>query len=327
MKWSIITPIINDQPHIWFATHANLEHIRHDYPPEEYEFIVVDNGSREENLRLLRRLMGTHDRNGIPVKVPKGLPKHHQRKLIEIPHQLHSKPAMNVGAYKAEGEYLAFFDSHAFGDRCFFKTAADFLDNHPEVAILHTPISWSGFWTSPKVRGHQYKLKLDNNFWGVWRAARLSEEPYPIGASGWAGVVVRKDDYMEMKGFPSMLRQYGGGEPYMDLLAWMFGKEVWLHPQLHCYHFSLCRSRDYPRSSSTFFRNVILVSYVCGGEKYSKPLLEKALEEHPNMKVRYHMLYREALKYGKLRRRFVEKNAKYTLDEVIEIFKERNIFH
>ena len=325
-KWSVISPHINDYPHLWFCTHANLEHIRHDYKPGEFEFIVVDNGSRDEVLRLVRRLMGTRNRLGKEQPIP-GLPKKYPRKFIEIPHQLHSKPAMNIAAYLAEGEYLAFFDSHAFGDRDFFKTAADFLDDNPNVAVLHSPISWSGWHTSPNVRGHQYKLKLEDRFWGAWRAHRKSENPYPIGASGNTGMVIRRDAYYHMKGFPSMLRQYGGGEPYIDILTWMFGYEVYVHPQMHCYHFALARSRDYARSWMTFFRNVCLSAYICGGEKYSKPLLNNALEDHPDRKIKYIMLYNEALKFGRLRRKFVKENAKYTLDEVQELWKEQNIFH
>ena len=127
--------------------------------------------------------------------------------------------------------------------------------------------------------------------------------------------------------FPSMLRHYGGGEPYLDFMAWMFGYKVYLHPHLHCYHFALCRGRDYHRDSGTFFRNIILASYICSGEEYPRILLKQAIEKHPHLKKNYLRLYGEALKYGRFRRQFVAKNAKYSLNQILDKFKKEGIFH
>ena len=324
-KWSIIIPHCNDYPHIWFTVQTMLEMLRHSFFMNA-EIIVVENGSSGEDLRLVRRLMGATDNNDKPRKTPlPGPPKMFARKYIEIPHQLHSKPAINLGAWASEGEYLAFFDSHSGCSRDFFEVATKFMDDNPNVAILHSPIVWSGF--HPYRRGRQYKLHLKDRFWGGWRAEKLSDEPYPVAASGNTGMVMRRDAFMRMKGFPSMLRQYGGGEPYIDLLAWMFGYEVYSHPDLLTYHFSLCRSRRYDRNWMTFFRNVCLAAYICGGEKYSKPLLDRAVESQPKRRLKYKLLYLEALKYGKIRRGYVEKNAEYTLDGVFKLFDEREIFY
>lgn len=310
--WSVIIPHINDTPHIWFTVHNMIEELRHEFW-NQAEIIVIDNGSKPEPLRLLRRMMGDRNIKGFA------------HKLVVVNKQLHSKPALNIGAWMARGKYLAFFDSHCLCSRKFFEESKKFMDANPNVAILHSPISWYGY--NPKEKGYQYKLHLDDRFWGGWRNHKVRNRPYPVAASGNTGMIVRKDFYLKVKGFPSMLRYYGGGEPYLDLLAWMFGYEAYLHPDLHCYHFAMCRARDYKRDSGIFFRNICLAAFICGGEKYSKPLLNQHVQRHPHLEKRYRELYAEALKFGSLRRRFVEENAKYTLDEALQLFKDRKIFH
>lgn len=303
---------INEPTQLWFTIHNMIEELRHSYW-KNAEIIVVDNGSKPEELRLIKRMM--NDRNI----------KNFGHKLICVPKQLHSKPAINIGAWKAKGEYLTFFDCHCLCSRHFFERTAEFLDRNPDVAILHSPISWYGW--NPREKGYQYKLHLEDRFWGGWRNKKVSHIPYPIATTGVIGMTVRRKFFMEVKGYPSMLRHYGGGEPYLDFIAWMFGHKVYLHPDLHTYHFALCRGRDYHRDSGTFFRNIVLCAYICSGEEYPQILLKKAIEKCPRLEKNYRKLYAEALKYGRLRRQFVVKNAKMTLNQILEKFKRENIFH
>jgi len=330
--WSIIIPHINDYPEVFFTVFDKVERLRDDYYMD-FEVIVVENGSRQPDLRLVRRLMGAYDKNGNPVSEKSeyywGPPRRFPHRLIEIPHQLHSKPAINVGAYKAKGKYLGIFDSHTLINRGFFKKAEQVFDDHPECAIVHCPISWS-CW-NPHRRAYQYRLQLDGKFWATFNATKLRDEPYPIAAMGNCAMAIRRDAFLHMRGFPPMLRQYGGGEPYIDLLAWMFGYEVYLHPDMHVYHYSLTPTRGYDRNWMTFFRNVCLSGYIIDGEKRARMLLEQNLEkdvkEHPDWRPIYIQLFEEALNFGRMRRRYVEKNAIYTLDEVLKKFEREKIFY
>jgi hypothetical protein len=349
MKFSVVIPHSQDYPHVWFS--AQDKFLRLDeYDINDYEVIIVENGSVGEHLRLVRRLGGKKGDN------PKEwhsrgdswmAPKRRNLRYIEVekvlyhtresrPTQLHSKPACNMGAWKAKGKYLVFCDSHVLFNDKWFHMADAYLEDHPEVTVLHTSLSWHNRFPVTGRRGYQYKLTFDQNggdIWGVWNSHKVSDEPYPIAASGWGACVVRRDAYVnKYRGFPSMLRSYGAGEPYMDILAWMMGDEVHLHPDMHTVHFNLCRSRGYYQGGAIIMnRNKMLVTYILGGDKWLDAAYEKvtsgAKNKHPDWIPKYKENYNLAKKWGKFRRRHIEKNAVYTLEEALEMFDDKDIFH
>jgi hypothetical protein len=77
----------------------------------------------------------------------------------------------------------------------------------------------------------------------------------------------------------------------------------------------------------TFFRNVCLSGYIIDGEKRARMLLNQNIEKHPDREPKYVRLHEEALRLGRMRRRYVERHAVYTLDEVLERFEREKIFY
>lgn len=349
MKWSVIIPHSMDYPHVWFSVQDKFLRLD-DYPINDYEVIIVENGSTGEHLRLVRLLGGKKGdnpdewnseenswmaprRRNLTYIEPKQV-LHHTRE--DSPTQLHSKPACNMGAWRARGELLVFCDSHVLLNDNWFEMAEKYMDEHSECTILHSSLSWHNRHPVDGRRGYQYNLtfnKSGGRIWGNWSALKASDKPYMVAASGWASVVVRRDAYInKYKGFPSMLRSYGGGEPYMDILAWMMGDEVHVHPDMHTVHFSLTRSRGYHQGGPIIMmRNIALISYILGGEEWSHQVLDRALgkdkAKHPDWAKKYEEAYAQAVSWGRMRRSYVEKHAKYTLEEVLDLFKRRGVIH
>ena len=86
---------------------------------EDFEFIVVDDGSSDQTLSKLREL-ATRD----------------QRVRVFAPGRLGAAAAYNYGVAQARGEYIARqdFDDRSYPDRLRLQVA--FLDAHPEVGVV-----------------------------------------------------------------------------------------------------------------------------------------------------------------------------------------------
>ena len=127
-----------------------------------------------------------------------------------------------------------------------------------------------------------------------------------------------------------MLRGYGGGEPYIDILAWMMGDEVYLHPDMYSAHFALTRSRGYDQGGPIVMaRNYILAWYILGGLKWANLIRDNAVnknrERHPDWTPKFYEAFNEAVRWGRFRRKQVEETADYTLEELLRKFKNDNI--
>jgi len=283
-----------------------------DYGPEDYEIIVCDNGSKPKILEWIDKLFS--DR---PVWHP------WKHRVVHESEQGVDKARMTA-AREAKGEYLFFLDAHILVNRHYFKTAIEYMDSHPEVGILHGGLSWNGY--NKQCRGTAYKLNLDTNFWGDWTIARSNwKEPWLVGSSGLAAFVVRREQFFELKGMNPNFIEYGDAEIYIDLKYWMFGHKVVFHPDLHVVHSG--HPRDYHWDYGSLWVNFGICAYVIGGWKYLLKKYHHSVEKEPHMKRRFAQLCRKSAKLGQEERDWLVSNAKYTLAEVLEIFKKDNVFY
>ena len=340
MIFSVIIPYSQDYPQVWFTVQDKYLRLTDNYTHDEYEVILVNNGSTGDHLKLARRMIGRdEDDPNVFTDHLSRTPSIHRRNLkyIEIPHQLHPKPAINLGAWKAEGKYHVHCDSHTLLNNNFFPLAEEFMDNNESCTVLHSGVSWNV--RDARVRAYQYKLGITEegrgtgNILGTWSTQKISDTPYRIAASGTCALVTRGETYKNRyRGYPSALRGYGGGEPYLDILAWMMGDEVYVHPDMFTSHFACTRSRGYHQGGPfVLARNNMLSWYILGGDKWAEVLLKDTLDRnaqrHPDWAPKFYEMYYEALKLGGFRRRWVEEHAVYTVDEVLKIFKTQGIYH
>ena len=130
-KISVLISVFNDQEHIQEAVESCLNQ---SLMPDE--IVVIDDGSTDESGLILDRLAQKHD-------------------IIRVFHQQNTglTRALNRGLWLCEGEYVARLDSD---DVCLYdrlKLEVEFLDSHPEYAvvggfffmqgkIINMPVTW-----------------------------------------------------------------------------------------------------------------------------------------------------------------------------------------
>jgi glycosyltransferase involved in cell wall biosynthesis len=111
---SVVTTVYNGEPYFERAIPGILAQSY-----DDFEFIVVDDGSSDGTLARLREVA-----------------RHDPRIRVFAPGRLGAAAAYNYGVEQAQGEYIAHqdFDDRSYPDRLRFQVT--FLDAHPEVGVV-----------------------------------------------------------------------------------------------------------------------------------------------------------------------------------------------
>lgn len=164
-KVSIIIPCFNEEENIG----ACLDSIFSiNYPENRFEVIIVDNGSVDKTLEIVKLY---------PVKI--------------LENQIKNVSGLrNLGAKKATGDILAFVDADCIVARDWLSAAQDYFDNHDIAA-----------WGSPPIIP-------ENATWvqKAWYIVRQRQEP--VQDVDWLesmNLFVRKNRFLEINGFDETL--------------------------------------------------------------------------------------------------------------------------
>lgn len=140
----------------------------------------------------------------------------------------------NLGAQKAKGEYLVFFDDDSYPHKNYFKNATKLVEKNPQYAAFCGPCL-----TPPKDNLYQ---KASGLFWSSWigsggagiyrnsiQSARFVDD-YPS-----VNLIVKKSDFKLAGGFDT---SYWPGEDTVLCLNIIktLNKKIFYHPSLIVYH-------------------------------------------------------------------------------------------
>jgi hypothetical protein len=245
---------------------------------------------------------------------------------------LHAEPlspptARQMGTESCKGKYIFFFDNHCLVRHGYFKRAIESMEKYG-ADVLH---SSTCYYAGDQLLYH-YPLGLHKNFWAddMAEAPVHGNEPYKIAMGGHGGFIVRRATWEEVGGYGPIMMfvGWGGEEPYFDLKAWMFGKTVWLDPQLVHYHYA--DTRSYSRHhSDDYYRNLMLAAHLIGGVEWLNTVYESfCLDSRREDKtVPMFELFKYAYDRGLSHHNWIARHQKHSLDELLEYFKTNNVAH
>jgi glycosyltransferase involved in cell wall biosynthesis len=231
--------------------------------------------------------------------------------------------ARNKGASLARGKYLFFSDAHMAYSPGFFKHMIATIET--TGGLFHGTIAWMGAYPpTASGTGCGYTLKLGEEIKGTWNNYQLSPNHFfYIPALGHCSVGVRRAQFLEFGGYPSVHRSYGGGEFYLNMKWWMFGSSVATHPQAIGYH--LASSRGYSWTHNDYVHNVLNIGYALGMDDW----LERAYLNwlRHNRQEEMERMMAEAKVEMKLDREFIAKKRTMTFNELLvkRPWKQKNI--
>jgi glycosyltransferase involved in cell wall biosynthesis len=194
-----------------------------DYPRTDYETIVVDNGSTDTTVAVVKNV---RDEN----------PEYTVRYIREERLGLHN--ARHAGVWAAKGDTLVFTDDDATFERGWLRAYADAFDSHPEMVAAGGPVRPS--WKTPPPKWLTEFMR-DSKTFGMFSLM----EPYedfrlePHGMFFGVNMAVRRDVLIDLGGFnPEAFGDawLGDGETGLVYKLWDHKMLIGYIPKALVYH-------------------------------------------------------------------------------------------
>ena len=194
---------------------AGLE--QQDYPAEQVETILVDNGSADDSVAFVRR-------------------QYPHVRVIEAGCNLGFAGGNNLGARHAAGEALAFINNDARADPAWLSASVAALQGRPECACAASKMlnqdgsAYDYVGTALNLYGRAFQI--DEN---LPVAPGRHDEARAVLAPCGGAMLVRRDVFWQVGGFDEDYIAY-----YEDVdlgwRLWLHGYQVWFEPRAVVYH-------------------------------------------------------------------------------------------
>jgi len=281
---------------------------------DRWECIIMDNCSTDETSRFFAWKFEQKVPREKYVYSPRGLvTTGHLRIFYDpVPSNVGTR---NNGARWARYENLIFADAHIITRPGTIVSTLKALETYK--GIIHSPVSWLGADPSDPSASYQYSYKVGEKIWGTWNRIKVADTPFYIPLSGHCWLGVKRTEFLARGGYPQAQRVYGGGEPYLDTRFWLTGGTSMCDPGSLVYHLSA--GRGYNWHSNDLLHNMLLVSYVLGGQKWMDRIMITYLNKGGNSEHVVKLLAEEAKQEGEADRLSLENDRIMTFEELLRL--------
>jgi len=267
MDLSIIVPFCNEYPQVIFTLQAIAQDL---LGRVNFEVVAIDNYAPEvaemEKKDPIQPSIYQRDKGGDVVKGSQraagGWLKH-----VEYSDKLSHWNAKRYGITKATGDVLMFIDSHCMPSRdSIFNMFKLYVREYDRLnGSLHLPLTYKILDTARliyKVVWHPETSELHYSF----TRYREATEPYEVPCMSTCGMMVSREIYDDLGGWPSELGIYGGGENFFNFTQSVMGYRKWIMvgPPLHHHG----ENRKYHWNFDDLIRNKFIASYIYGGQAF-----------------------------------------------------------
>lgn len=321
---SIVIPVYNEWPHIFYTIHSVMSDLEDE--TINYEIIIVDNGSDPEEKEKIEELC-----------------KHYPIDLISCRIQS-STLSQREGIRRAGGKVICYLNAHGLVSKGFFSKTFSIIDRG-EADGVHVPVSYGWSWpldrTHTKVSRFYLEPYCGDEKFGVGYVYEPDYNyPYPIAAQANHGFTFLKNAWLKIGEVNEGLLYCGGGtQIYVSLKMWMFGFRLVLEPNVTALHFN--SPRRYPPAPKYYLhRNVFITYYALGGKEYAQNVLKthvmRSLKNPGYASDQFcssndnpsdiEKCFEDAAKIAEPERRFIERNAELSFDELWDWFDKNNVY-
>lgn len=274
-KLSVIIPFCNEFPQAVFTIQAVLEELK--IAHFSYEVIVIDNYCKEVGDQKLKdelcpfcmhpyEVFRTQDKGGEflsdKVKYHPGILKY-----IKYDQKLSHWNAKNAGVEASTGNVLLFLDAHVVPSQGSVRAMYNYYINHYEElnGTLHLPLSYLLSKTGQELI---YRIETDPSrgfYHYTFSSYRNLTMPYIVPCASTCGMMMHRELYDLLGGWPTELGIYGGGENFINYCLAVLGKNKWIMTTGPLYHYA--SERGYYYNFDDFIRNRTIATYMFAGEE------------------------------------------------------------
>jgi len=316
MELSVIVPFVNEYPQVIFTLQAIAEDL---LGRVDFEVIAVDNYAPEVEEMAKKDpnqpSIYTRDKGGDVVKGSQraagGWLKH-----VEYSDKLSHWNAKRYGITKSTGDILLFIDSHCIPSRDSIYNMLRYYQREKERlnGSLHLPLTYKILDTVRliyKVVWHPETTELHYSF----TRYRDGTEPYEVPCMSTCGMMVSREIYEDIGGWPKELGVYGGGENFFNFTQSVMGYKKWIMvgPPLHHHG----ENRKYHWNFDDHVRNKCIAAYIYGGAKYAKTYMSHSKGD-PSVLQK---IYEDVIAKCEPHRSLIRSKQKMTIYEWLESLK------
>jgi len=288
MKLSIIIPFVNEYPQIIFTLQSVFNEIR----GLDAEIVAVDNFCPEileqkyetptnvcpfcfEPLDAYR----TRDCGGFQVK-------QYAEKIPNLIYETYTKKlshwnAKNHGVKRSTGDVLLFLDAHVIPYQNSIRSMFRLFCNikYPN-GTYHLPLTY----ILDLKKQLKYRLDVDpsRSYYGYTFAGYEDGlVPEEVACMSTCGMMMTRELFDQMGGWPEELGIYGGGENYMNFVLATMGKSKWVCPVGPLSHYAA--PRGYYYNYDDFIRNRAIAMYMITGKAVEAEIYLKNCQGNPDL--------------------------------------------
>ncbi len=308
-KLSVIIPYVNEWPQIVFTIRSIVEELA---DRVDFEIIVVDNFCDE-----VAKQGCTPDRSAAHFReVEKG---QSWLKFLTYDEKLSHWNAKRKAVEGSTGDILWFCDAHCMvGRDALFKMFKYYEKNHQELnGSLHLPLTYA------ILEWHKltYKPVIDVSK-GIYHYSFTSYKtpchglPYNVKAMSTCGMMVTRELYDLVGGWPEELGIYGGGENFINYTLAVLGKHKWIMPGKPLHHHG--DKRGYSFNGDDYLRNRCIASFMFGGYELADLMMRHS---RGGSRVK-RMILEDVASACKSQRELIQKRQVVTIEEWAATYKE-----
>ena len=305
-KLSVIIATISDA----IATNFTMAQAIHQLENDgiDYEIILVDNGSSEEDKLNLQSFLDFHKE--FPIK------------YFEYPIK-GTIPPHSFGVTQATGKYITLPDPHLIFSSHYFSIMLQTLKylKRKNVELVFSPFSIGTIAKKDQeyvCSSHMVKPNPFGKVNNIGESCKYGAELKPVLSCTISSMVCEKEWFIKIGNmFPEAFEKAGGHTAESLLVGiptWMFGKKCYVQPQAVVEHF-IYRHHKGEGWNANMHLSMATAAYICGGQKY--------LDDMSHQYGKYVDGDLEAIpELAKNAREYMEKNAVISLDELVEKWEQ-----
>lgn len=326
-KLSIIIPYCDEHPQIAFTVNNIFCELR---DAIDFEVIVIDNWCEEVSKQVIASK--THNPQKPEAEdirtrriqdggsaYMEGLAKSRSwLKYVKYDKKLSHWQAKNAGVKESTGSFLWFCDSHCIISK---NSVVDmfnyYKNNYKELnGTLHLPLAY--MLEKPGLE-LVYKLVTDIKKGVIhysFTRHRIRDRVSQVPCMSTCGMMITRELYDLLGGWPEELGIYGGGENFINFTLAILGKTINIFPANPLYHYAA--KRGYNWNYTDFHRNRTIASFMYGDT-------ELAAKYVFNIKGRPTVLkqiYKEVTTLCRKHRDSIAKNQIISIEEWVKNLQE-----
>lgn len=262
---SVIIPYVQEYPQIGFTLNNVFCELHRS--GIDFEIIAIDNWCKKVEQQLKdqkkERDKGSSYIEGLLQKKP-------WFKYLKYEDKLSHWQAKNLGVSESSGKYLLFLDSHCIIAKNIIVNAFHYYDRHKEElhGTLHLPLT---YMLEHPDKGLIYKLVTNLETAVVhysFTPYRIKDRVHRNPCMSTCGMMMSRDIFTQLGGWPTELGIYGGGEHFINFTLAILGYYVNIFQSDLVYHFA--DARGYHWYYDDYHRNRCIATFMYGGEEFAR---------------------------------------------------------